>query len=70
MIGTIELILEGATLQETEHCRKMIEIMMKAGVFNVRSGQVVINFDYGGEIGDIEIRIRKYKKDYSNMSRQ
>ena len=60
--GTITITLEGATFQETERCRKIIHSLFERGVFNIRNGKAILNFDENGILSEIEGQIKLYKR--------
>lgn len=60
-IGTITITLEGVTIEETERLRKMIHTMFTDGVFNIRNGKAILNFDNDG-LAEIEKQIKTWKR--------
>jgi len=59
-VGTINIRLEGITFEQTERCRIIIHKMFEAGVFNVRNGKAMLNFDHEGTMSDIEISMKTW----------
>ena len=60
--GTITITLEGATFQETERCRLIIHKLFEMGVFNIRNGKAILNFDDLGLLAEIEGQIKLWKR--------
>lgn len=72
MQGEIKIKLEGASWEETERCRAMIHLLFQQGVFNVRNGKVILNFDHNGLLSVIEkdvIAWRRDKESYPHLSK-
>jgi hypothetical protein len=42
--------------------KDILIIMIKAGAFQVKNGKVVLNFDYSGELMNIQVEQLLYKK--------
>ena len=55
--GIITISLEGASLEETERCRKIVHALFEEGFFSIRGGSFTANFDELGEMLAIEKRI-------------
>ena len=53
---TIFITLKGATPLQVDRCRKIIHRMFTEDVFNIRRGEVLLNFDHRGELGAITIK--------------
>ena len=68
--GIITIKLEGVTLEQTERCRQMIHKMFEAGVFNVRNGKAILNFDSDSNMADIEISMKTWSRKHENQSQQ
>ena len=60
--GTIVITLEGMTFQETERCRQIIHVLFEKGVFNIRNGKAILNFDDMGLLAEIESQIKLWKR--------
>lgn len=60
---TIELTDQDAELflKFREH-QDSFAVLEKAGVFNIRNGHAVLNFDANGTLGDIECTVKLYRK--------
>ncbi len=63
MIGKIEILLEGASLKETERVRSIIHKMIEQGVFGIRRGRATLSFDHNGILGRIDMDIQKWSRD-------
>lgn len=61
--GKIEIILGGASLEDTERLRLMIHTMFQQGVFNIRNGYAMIHFDHEGLMREIEVHMKKWRND-------
>ena len=62
-IGKIEITLAGATLEQTEHCRKIIHTLFAQGVFNLRNGRAILHFDPNGSLAAIDTEVSKWRRD-------
>ena len=60
--GVITVTLESATFQETERCRQVIHKLFEMGVFNIRNGKAILNFDDMGLLAEIEVQIKLWKR--------
>ena len=60
-VGTITVTLDGATLDDTERCRAIINALFSQGVFNLRPGQAILNFDDTGSLKIEVVRVSRYK---------
>jgi len=60
MIGQIHLTLEGATLEQTERCRLIINKLFEYGFFNVSGGSVLVHFNPKGEFMQVETNIVRH----------
>ena len=56
--GTIVITLEDATMAETERCRQVIHKLFERGVFNIRNGKAILNFNEIGLLTEIEGQIK------------
>ena len=65
-IGTITIRLEGINFEQTERCRLMIHKMFEAGVFNVRNGKAILNFDHEGIMADVEISMKTWSRKHES----
>lgn len=65
----IILKLDGASIQDTERCRRIIGALFQSGVFNVRGGEAFLNFDKDGELGDIKVKDTRWtrNKDFTPL---
>jgi len=63
MNPTIFLKLEGATVEQAEHCRSIIELLFANDVFNIRRGSVTLHFDHEGGLKQIERDRVVWRKD-------
>ena len=61
--GTIQITLEGVTFEETERYRQMIHTLFQAGVFAIRNGKAILNFDSDGLLSEIEIQVKRWRRD-------
>ena len=66
MVGTITINLEGVSLKDTERCRQIIHKLFESGVFNVKNGKAILNFDNFAILADIEISMKTYSRKYEN----
>ena len=55
--GTIQITLEGVSLEDTERCRIMIHQLFEEGFFNIKSGSFTANFDEIGTMSTTETRL-------------
>lgn len=60
--GIITIKLEGATFKQTEVLREMIHTMFEQGVFAIKNGSATLNFDELGQLGSIELNIKKWRR--------
>ena len=49
-------------MQETERCRLIIHKLFEKGVFNIRNGKAILNFDELGLLAEIEGQIKLWKR--------
>ena len=61
--GIITITLEGASLEETERYRAMIHTLFESGVFNIRNGKAILNFDNLGLLAEVELQIKRWRRD-------
>ena len=61
--GTITITLEGVSFQDTERYRKMIHTLFERGVFNIRNGKAILNFDNDGDLAEIEAQVKTFRRD-------
>ena len=61
--GTIQITLEGVTFEETERYRQMIHLLFQAGTFAIRNGKAILNFDSDGLLSEIEIQVKRWRRD-------
>lgn len=64
--GTIVIKLEDVSLVETERFRQIIHKLIQFGVFNVRNGKAILNFDNTGSLADIELQIKTWNRRFEN----
>ncbi len=64
--GTIIIKLEGVSFKDTERCRQMIHKMFESGVFQIRNGKAILNFDNYGLLADIEISMKTWSRKFEN----
>lgn len=50
------------TIDIPEEVAVVMNILYKAGVFNVTNGKVILNFDQAGVLTDIEVNQKLYKR--------
>jgi len=62
MEGEINIKLEGATLQETERCRRIIHELFTQGFFALRNGKAIVHFDHTAEMQQIEYDFIKWRR--------
>lgn len=62
-INTITIQLEGATLADTERCRKIIHKLFEVGFFNIKRGKGTVSFDHLGNMGAFLIELKKWERD-------
>jgi len=67
MTGTIFITLEGATFEQTERCRAIINILFNNDIFSIRNGSVTLHFDYEGTLNEIEINVKKWKRNKPDL---
>ena len=61
--GIITIKLEGISLKETERCRAIIHELFEMGIFNVRNGKAILNFDHEGSLAEVEIQVKRWRRD-------
>lgn len=61
--GNININLEGVSFEETERCRAIIHALFTAGVFSVRNGKAILNFDHLGLLAEVELQVKKWRRD-------
>lgn len=61
--GTIVITLEDVSFEETERYRQMIHTLFESGVFNIRNGKAILNFDHLGLLAEIELQVKKWRRD-------
>jgi len=54
--------LDGATFEQTERCRRIIHTLFEQGLFNIKRGEAVLNFDDMGELGSITMKLLKWRR--------
>lgn len=54
--------IDGITEEQTHSYREMIDILLINGVFNVKNGKVILNFDCDGVLQEIEFNVKKYRR--------
>ena len=59
--GTITIILEDISVQQTERFRRVIHTLFTEGAFNIRNGQVLLHFG-DGELKGIDINMIKWRQ--------
>jgi hypothetical protein len=59
---TLTFEIEGLTEEQTHSYREMIHLLISNGVFNVRNGKVILNFDCDGILQEIEFNVKKYRR--------
>jgi len=62
--GNIVITLDGVSFKDTERCRQMIHKMFESGVFNVRNGKAILNFDNYGLLADIEVSMKTWSRKF------
>lgn len=60
--GTITITVDPISKSDTERYRQLIVLLIANGVFNVKNGSATLNFDQNGELGEIELKIKKWRK--------
>lgn len=55
MRGEIKLVLEGASLVDTQRFKQIIDDLFIRGVFNIKNGKAILNFDEQGNLAVIEV---------------
>ena len=66
--GVITIKLEGITFEQTERCRMMIHKLFEAGVFNIRNGKAILNFDNDAILADIEVSMKTWSRKHENQA--
>jgi len=66
MTGTITIQLDGCSLEATERFREMIHLMFEEGVFTVKNGKAVLNFDQDGDLNKIELNYTKWHRKHGS----
>ena len=61
--GTIVITLEGISFEETERYRQMVHILFQSGVFGIRNGKAILNFDHEGMLAEIELQVKRWRRD-------
>lgn len=67
MISTITIQLEGIGLTELERCRQIVETLFSQGVFNVRNGKIILNFDSDGTLQQIDFNVSKWRRNKESL---
>lgn len=67
MIGKIQIELEGIGIAELERCRQMIHLMFQQGIFTVRNGKVILNFDSDGVLQQIDFNVSKWRRNKDSV---
>ena len=68
--GEIHITLEGISFEETERCRATIHALFTAGVFSVRNGKAILNFDHLGLLAEVELQVKKWRRDKPQLPTQ
>jgi hypothetical protein len=66
----IYFTLEGATPDQAKRCTEIIHTMFLQGAFNVRNGNVTLNFDQEGILMGIKKELRWDRKKSTNIPLQ
>ena len=61
--GTIVITLEGISFEDTERYRAMIHTLFQSGVFGIRNGKAILNFDNEGALAEIELQVKRWRRD-------
>ena len=69
-VGTITINLEGVSLEETEKCRLVIHTLITQGLFSIRNGSMNLHFDHEGTLQEIEVHVKKWRKNKPEASLQ
>ena len=64
--GTILIKLENVSFTETERPRQIIHKLFESGVFSIRNGKAILNFDNYGILADIEVSMKTWSRKYEN----
>lgn len=59
--GSIIITLEGVSFEETERYRAIIHLLFERGVFNIKNGKAILNFDELG-LAEIESQVKTWKR--------
>lgn len=65
--GTITINLEGVSFEETEKCRRVLHTLISQGLFNIRNGSMNLHFDFEGTLQEIEVHLKKWKKNKPDL---
>lgn len=60
--GTIIITVEPISKADTERYRQMIVTLISQSVFSVKNGSATLHFDQNGDLGEIELKLRKWRK--------
>ena len=61
-ISTITIQLEGADMEQTERCRKIIHKLFEVGFFNIKRGKGIVSFDHVGDMGAFSTDIKNWDR--------
>lgn len=59
---TIFFRLDGATQEQAERCRQIVNTMFTNDAFNVRNGHVTLHFGNEGHLEGIDIELNQYRR--------
>ncbi len=62
MKGEINIVLEGASLKETERCEAIIRQMFESGMFAFRNGKLTLHFDNDGMLAQVDADYIKWRR--------
>lgn len=58
----IKLDLAGMGMRETEMMRQTIEILFQNGVFHLKNGKAILNFDHEGILQEIAFDYKRWRR--------
>lgn len=60
--ATIFITLEGVSYAQAKRCELIVRQLFEAGIFNVKSGKVILHFDKEGFLGQVDMDIVKWRR--------
>jgi hypothetical protein len=60
--ATIKLDFAGVSQRELVSIQQTIEILFQSGVFHIKNGKAILNFDHEGVLQEISLDYKKWRR--------